>query len=928
MAESSVSFLMQYLGPLLVDEANSLKGVDGEVRELRNELESIRSFLRDADSRQDTDEGLKTWVKQVREVAYDIEDVLDEFMLAQAQEQNGAHGCIDFLHTLIKQFMVRHQTASSIRDIKTRIRTITERKDAYALNRTQQSSSSNSINEPWYDRRLDALFIEEAELVGIEKPRNRLMKWLVKGDSKLTKISVVGMGGLGKTTLVKKVYDDQKVKKHFDTCAWITVSQSFKGEDLLRSMIKQFSEAKEDPSPQGLDTMTKFELIQVVQDYLKNKRYLLVLDDVWSEHVWNFLRNALRASECGSRVMITTRKGDVASSSCVGPSDHIYHLRALSRRNAWSLFCKKAFHSHEKNSCPPELEELSQSFVNKCQGLPLAIVALGSLLSIKNQTYVEWEMIHRSLGSELESDDNLRSMMKILSLSFNDLPYYLKSCFLYMSVFPEDYAIRRMKLIRLWIAEGFIERRESRSMEEVAEGYLNALITRNLILVVEQSPGGQLRTCRLHDIVREFVISKSREEHFFASSVEEKTTLCNRIRHLSIYSGENFLKYDTFSHLRSLFIFKMGGLCTTSAITSFASLRLLKVVDLENASMEIFPDDLTSLLHLRYLSLQNTKIKKLPSSLGKLQNLETLDLRGTFVCELPAEILKLGGLRHLLGYHRNRDGAYWSFNPIDGIKVPAGMGSMRSLQTLASMEAGSGIIRELGNLTQLRTLHIIKLRVEDGNDLCSSIEKMIHLHTFDVTSMDEEVVLDLHSLSHPPLPLQRLYLKGRLEKLPEWIAPLHNLVSVRLMWSGLRDDPLKALQSLPNLVGLELRRAYDGEELCCQGRGYPSLKELFLFELRGLKKVRVEKGAMFSLKTLKIRRCEELVEVPLGIEHLNNLKEFRLRDMSEAFLKGLRKDGVEQLVDSIQHIPLIRCIDSQERTSQDFSRFRREHREG
>ncbi|XP_058111985.1 disease resistance protein RPM1-like [Magnolia sinica] len=360
---------------------------------------------------------------------------------------------------------------------------ITKRKDAYTLNRIEQGSSSNNMSDQWYDPRLNALFIEEAHLVGIDMPRRQLIRWLMNGDSRLSTISVV--------------------------------------VHLLRNMIKQFSEAKKEQSPEGVDAMTQ-----------------------------NFISNALPTSEYGSWVMITTRKGDVASSSCIGPSNHIYNLQPLHPENAWSLFCRQAFQSNEENSCPQELEKLSRSSVKKCQGLPLAIVTLGSLLSVKGKTYVEWEMIHRSLGSELESDDNLRSMTKILLLSFNDLPYYLKSCFLYLSIFPEDYAIKRMKLIRLWIAEGFVERNEGRSMEEVAEGYLNVLITRNVALVTERKSYGKVITCQIHDLVRETIIPKFREEHFFASSVEENM---NRIRHLSICNdGENFPKFDTFTRLHSV----------------------------------------------------------------------------------------------------------------------------------------------------------------------------------------------------------------------------------------------------------------------------------------------------------------------------------------------------------------------------------------
>ncbi|XP_058111952.1 putative disease resistance protein At1g50180 [Magnolia sinica] len=372
MAESAVNFLIQYLGPLLVNEVQSLKGVGREVRELINEFESIRSVLRDADARQDTDEGLKTWVKQIREVAYNIEDVLDEFMVGQAQEQQGARRCINFLHKLIKQPMVRHKTASSIRDIKTRVHSVKERKDAYSLDSMEQTSSSKKMSDQWYDPRLKALFIEEVDLVGIDVPRRQLIEWLVDKDSRLLTISVVGIGGIGKTTLVKKVYDNQQVKKCFETYAWITVSQSFKAEELLRSMVKQFFEEKKDPSPQA---------------------------------VWNFIRNALPNNEYGSRVIITTRKGDVASSSCIGPSDLIYNLKPLHATEAWSLFCKKR--NGQKVEDIRVIEKALRSLTTKFEHVvvvieeskdldKLFIEELGGLLQVHEQR------MQKNAGSTLE----------------------------------------------------------------------------------------------------------------------------------------------------------------------------------------------------------------------------------------------------------------------------------------------------------------------------------------------------------------------------------------------------------------------------------------------------------------------------------------------------------------------------------------------
>lgn len=368
----------------------------------------MKSFLKDADAREESEDGVRTWVKQVREVAYDAEDVLDEFVLCLEQPQG--HGFIAFLQKstrFMTDMKARRRIAIQMEDIRARVLSIAGRRITHSFNRTADGSNCSAGNNTWHDPRQVSLFIKDTEIIGISKPRQELTQWLVEGELSLKVISVVGMGGLGKTTLVRQVYDSQQVKRRFECFAWITVSQSFKVEDLLRSMIEQFLEARKDPVPEGLDKMKEVRLIEIIKDYIRRKRYAVVFDDLWHINAWECIKYGLPDSKCGSRIMVTTRIGDVAS-SCTESSGHIYHIQPLPFDDAWTLFCKKAFRSQ----CPLELEGMSKNIVKRCVGLPIAIVAIGGLLW--NKTCAQWQMVQRALGSELER--NLESLKRILML--------------------------------------------------------------------------------------------------------------------------------------------------------------------------------------------------------------------------------------------------------------------------------------------------------------------------------------------------------------------------------------------------------------------------------------------------------------------------------------------------------------------------------
>ncbi|GFZ16604.1 hypothetical protein Acr_25g0010130 [Actinidia rufa] len=325
-------------------------------------------------------------------------------------------------------------------------------------------------------------------------------------------------------------------------------------------------------------------------------------------------------------------------------------------------------------------------------------------------------------------------------------------------------------------------------------------------------------------------------------------------------------------------------------------LRLLTLLDLEGTQLETFPNEVVKLYHLRHLSLRRTNLKTIPKSIGNLQNLETLDLKETLVTELPNEILKLHRLRHLLLYHYDPMLLPSSFHAQTGFKALMGIGSLSSLQKLCSIEANHDnnddiVLREVGKLTQLRRVHILKLRREDGKVLCSSLEKLKNLRSLLVHAIQEDEIIDLDSLSSVPQHLRTLYVRGHLQRLPRWISSAFNLVKVCLWNSMLRDaDPLRSLQGLPNLAYLEIFNAYDEEELCFKAGAFQNLETLYLGELKELIRVRVEASSMPRLKKLSIVTCKLMEDLPSGIEYLTNLESLHVVAMPYSFVSRVSRN--------------------------------------
>lgn len=902
MAETFLSRVIEKLVVLLGEEVNLLKGVQKEVRSLKRELEILLPFLRDAEAKSEKGEvsdATKVWLKHLREEADRIEDIVDVYVY-QVEQHRRSGGFIAFLRKAgrsIKALKPRFGIASEIQDIQKSLGETMERGKNLGLRPFEQGTTSFTTNviAP-VDPRLGSLFMEKDEFVGIESASKELVERLVKGPSTRSVISLVGEGGIGKTTLIKNVYDDEVVKGHFDCCAWITVSQTYDTEMILKTMKSLICPTVKQPAG-GINTVQ--ELIKILRQYLQTKRYVVIFDDVWETNYWDVIKHALPSSDKGNRIIITTRSKTVAESLKGTPSDLVQELKPWSQELAWELFCKKAFRFKPEGRCPQELEQLSRAIVSKCQGLPLVIAAVAGSLSTKEEVDYEWQKVLENLTNS--------SILKILAFSYHDLPYHLKPCYLYFGIFPEDYKISERKLYRLWIAEGFIKSGRDKTQEQVAEEYLTELIHRNLVSV--ELICGFLKLCWVHDLMREIILTVADELWFCQTLNESHSRFEEKSRRISIYpTAEYVLKSVRHSRIRSIFLFNMSGLTKSFVASLFENFKLLKLLDFERAPLDSLPEEVGNLFHLKYLSLRRTNVKIVPKSIGKLRNLETLNLSCTLVQALPVEISELRKLRHLIAFQIHEGVKHYGLETYLGVRIQGGIGKLEELQTLTCPETypkDVGFVQELERLRKLEALRISGLTTKMGKALGTSIEKMKRLKKLHLISKTEDEILDLQSISSPPPCLQYLSLHCQLPEFPSWIPKIQNLRGLNLCFSRLMVEPLKCLKGLPNLAYLSMYQAYGGEELRFEEGGFEKLRHLRLLKLEGLKVLIIDRGALPLLEEFDFGPCPLMKEMPSGVQHLPNLKSLGIYDMPREFVAGLQPDGGADYC-KIQHVPSVR----------------------
>lgn len=902
MAEFAVSLVVEKLTNLLAQQATYLDGVSQKIVQLRNELRWMQSFLKDSELNQEENELMQQWKSDIRDVARDTEDVIETYVSRAASQST--------LDVVSKPFYL-YKVGKKIESIRSRIREISGRKETYGVVRIGRGGGENgaAANERLRWWRQPSPHVEEDDIIELVEDTKELLIQLTSMESRRRVVSIVGMGGLGKTTLAKRLYNHNDVKNHFDCRAWIYVSKDYRRREILQGIITDVNALNRDEM-EVLDKLKEKELLKKVHELLEERRYLVVLDDVWSMEVWDCLENAFPSGKTGSKVMLTTRNKEVALYADGWGNPH--EPRVLTEDESLKLFCKKAFHG--SNSLPPELKKLGRDMVVRCGGLPLAVVVLGGLLSRKTKSTEEWQRVLRNITWHLTKGQDRISA--ILALSYNDLPSHLKSCFLYLGLFPEDVSVQTKKLIRLWVAEGFLPQEGEETAEGVAEKCLNELIDRCMIQVGRLSLLGRVKTVRIHDLLRDHAISQGKEEIFLeihhgnkAEQPSESISAKSR-RHAihSRYDQYIFLK-DFAPHLRSLLFFnreynvdvskkrkKLGSRFEKKLNVIYKSFKLLRVLDLEGVRVVSLPDTIGGLVQLRYLGLRKTNLEEeLPLSIGNLQNLLTLDLRySCFLKRIPNVIWKMVHLRHLL--------LYTPFDSPDSSHLR--MDTLCNLQSLPYIEAGSWIDDGgLANMTNLKQLGIDGLSGEQVTSVISTMERLQELQSLSLLLMSElEMFPTLSGLSQCQH-LQKLCFYGKMERLPDPQDFPPNLVKLTLYNSQLQRDSISKLERLPNLEMLVLGDgSYNWRDMSFSSESFPKLEILRLHLLKELEEWMVEETAMPKLKHLVINRCEKLRRIPDGLKEAAVLKELEIVGMPVEFEYRLRtKDLFE-----FKHTPSIK----------------------
>nr|UBY07559.1 NBS-LRR disease resistance protein [Dasypyrum villosum] len=817
VAAGAMGPVIRKLGELLVGEYNLEKRVKKGVKSLLTELEMMHAVLckvGEVPSDQ-LEHSVRIWAGKVRDLSCDMEDAVDDFLVrvdegSSSKPTNMRNRVKKFLKKTTKLFgkgKALHQICDAIEEAQDLAKELADLRKRYELD--MHSTSNGATVDP----RVLALHKDVGELVGVDRTRDELIKTLIceDGSSKeqLKTISVVGVGGLGKTTLIKAVYE--KIKAQFDCVAFVPVGQN----PDIKKVFKDLLYCLDNGKFSDIHNTTRDEnlLIKQIRDYLVNKRYLIVIDDIWEEEIWRCINCALYKNKLSSRVITTTRNVSV-SEACLSSSDDMIHkMKPLSDEDSQILFHRRIFQSEEK--CPEDLQAVSREILKKCGGVPLAIITIASLL-VSNQRIKqkeEWIHVHNSMGRGVTQGGIVKDMKRILSLSYYDLPPHLKPCLLYLSIFPEDYEIQRDWLIWRWLAEGFIQcDKEETRLFEIGRSYFNELINRSLIQPAQINEEGTVVTCRIHDMVLDLVCSLSSDEKFISildNAGWHAPNMQRNCRRLSLHNINAKVQNHQFdsTSLSKVRTFAVFSPITCDWLPSLSSFQFLRVLDLGNcgsykSSSGINLKYVGNLIHLRYLGLKGADVHELPVDISKLQLLQILDIQGTRINELPASIVQLRNLICLYVYV--------------GVKLPKGMENLTSLEVLQEVDLSSSphIVKELSHLTEIRELKLY-CDTEDVDliNMDILIDSLGNLQKLQILFVNFGVRLtDCMRESWVPPPHLHTFdswgdMEGSFLRLPKWInsMSLPHLSSLAIFVEELQGDDLQIIGMLPALRSLHLR---------------------------------------------------------------------------------------------------------------------------
>ncbi|XP_024040330.1 putative disease resistance RPP13-like protein 1 [Citrus clementina] len=806
--------------------------IQADLMKWANMLEMIKAVLDDAEEKKTTNQFVKKWLGKLQNFAYDVEDLLDEFQTeafrrrlllgngdpAAAQDQPSSSRtrtskfrkliptcCTTFTPQSI-QF--DYALMSKIKEINGRFHEIVTQKDLLDL---KESSTGGSKKDR--QRLPTTSLVNEAKVFGREAEKKEIVELLLRddlrNDGEFSVIPIIGMGGLGKTTLAQLVYNDARVQGHFDLKAWTCVSDDFDVIRLTKTILRSITKQTTDDSDLNL-------LQEELKKKLSQKKFLLVLDDVWNENYndWVDMSRPFEAGAPGSKIIVTARNQEVAA---IMGTARDYHLKKLSNDDCLSVFAQHSLGTRDFSS-NKSLEEIGKKIVIKCNGLPLAAKTLGGLLRGKLDRS-DWEGV---LSCKIwDLPEERCDIIPALRVSYYYLSAPLKQCFAYCSLFPKDYEFEEEEIILLWCASGFLDHKErGNPNEDLGRKFFQELRSRSFF---QQSSNNKSRFV-MHDLVNDLAQWAAGEIYFTMESnseVNKQQSFSKNFRHLSYIRGfcdgvQRFEDLHDIHHLRTFLPVTLSnrslGFLARSILPMLFKLQRLRVFSLHGYQISELPDSIGDLRYLRYLNLSLTEIRTLPESVNKLYNLHTLLLEGCRrLKKLCADMGNLIKLHHL----DNLDTGSLE-------EMPLGIGKLTCLQTLCNFvvgkDSGSGI-RELKLLTHLRgTLNISKLEnvkdIGDAKEAQLDGKKNLKVLRFrwtrstnGLSSTEAETEKDVLDMLKPHENLEQFCISGYGGKeFPTWLgdSTFSNLASLNFEDCGVCTT-LPSVGQLPSLKHLAVR---------------------------------------------------------------------------------------------------------------------------
>ncbi|KAL8491639.1 hypothetical protein ACS0TY_023293 [Phlomoides rotata] len=695
--------------------------------------------------------------------------------------------------------------------------------------------------------------------IGFDEDLITIKDRLCGESSHLQIIPIFGMGGIGKTTLARNAFDDLLITEYFDIRVWVTVSQDYCAQEILSGILLSIDESYSESSRKRNENVE-----EKVYKRLKGRRYLIVMDDMWCEKAWDDLKQVFPDDGNGSRIILTSRLSVVAAYP--DPCASLYEMQLMNADQSWDLLRHKLF---KLEDCPPELEYIGKKIASSCRGLPLAIVVIAGILSMVGLTPTSWGEIADNVNTSLATKDG--HLEKILSLSYNHLPHHLRPCFLDMGGFPEDYEIRVSELVKLWVAEGFLRRKnECKSLEEEAEEYLEDLVKRSLIFVSKRKCNGKIKSCTVHDLVRDMCTRIAQEEKFLLHAEKILPKKMEIQRRLSVaHFEQDCLAYTYASPLRTIKCFHCVGI-EADSLMNYEMLRVLvaaytRFMKPPHESIPV-SSRVSSLIHLRYLDLYRDN--DLPDVISHLQNLQTLIVHAWKTAmdypdnrvRLPSGIWRLPKLRHLISYF------------FVNFPSPPEDDALENLQTLSlvtNFECTESALQKIPNLKKLGIFYYRR-----GSDVEYQLENLVYLHHLEKLKIKIYADFPYREKLNPVFPrsLKKLTLSGR-----------------RLPWEG-----ITIVASLPNLEVLKLR------DFACKGSTwetnedeFPQLKYL-LIDKSDLQHWITESSHFPRLKSLLLRRCWCLTAIPDEIGEIPTLELIEVDNGNKSLMESAKRIQEEQ----------------------------------